>query len=137
MEVAGPIFNVREYAFVDTPAESTYQSKRKIELLKRYKETKEISSEETLNLYSKVRNIYNQDVSLVSVRDYAQNTLNLALETKNRVAEMKMNLEDIPIPDMIHLHKQVGDILFTDLLKATLGLSKLHTLKRKIENQLR
>ena len=59
------------------------------------------------------------------------------METKNRVAEMKMDLENIPIPDMIHLLKKTGDILVTNLLKDTLILSKLHTTKRKIENQMR
>ena len=48
-----------------------------------------------------------------------------------------MNLEDIPIPDMIHFHKQTSDILFTNLLKSTLKLSKLEVTKSKIENQLR
>ena len=38
---------------------------------------------------------------------------------------------------MIHLHKQTRDILVTDLLKDTLGLSKFQTLKNKIENPLR
>ena len=40
-----------EYAFADTPADSTYQFKIKIELLEKYKETKDMSSEETLKLY--------------------------------------------------------------------------------------
>ena len=111
--------------------------KNKIELLEKYKETKDITSEETLKLYSKMRNISNKNVSLVSVRDYAQNTLNLALENRNRVTEVKMNLDDVPILYMIHLHKKTWDILFTDLLKVTLGLLKLQTLKNKIENQLR
>ena len=44
---------------------------------------------------------------------------------------------NIPIPDMIHLHQEIGDILFIDLLKATLKLSKLQTIKSRIENQLR
>ena len=70
----------------------------------KYKDIKDITSEETMKLYSKVRNISNQDVSLVLVRDYVQNTLNLALERKNNVVEVKMNLDDIPIPEMIHLH---------------------------------
>ena len=75
------------------------------ELLDKYRETKEATAEEVWKLSTKVRKISNQDVSLVSVRDDAQNTLNLELETKNRVAEMKMKLEDIRILDMIHLHK--------------------------------
>ena len=90
-----------------------------------------------MKLSSEVRNICNQDVSLVSVRDYVQNTLNLALAIKNKVVEVKMNLDDIPIPDMIHLHKQTWDILFTHFLKITVELSKLQILKGKIENQLR
>ena len=76
-------------------------------------------------------------MSLISIKDHSENTLNLALENKNKVAEMKMDLENIPIPDMIHLHKKTCDVLFTDLLKATLKLSNLHTCKRRIEIQLR
>ena len=63
--------------------------------------------------------------------------MNLALASKNKVAEVKMNLDDIPIPDMFHLHKHIGDMLFTHLMKTTLALSKLQALKGKIENQLR
>ena len=103
----------------------------------KYKGIKDITSQETLKLYSEVIEISNQDVSLVLVGDYVQNTLNLALATKNSVVEVKMNLDDIPIPDMIHLHKKTWDILFTHFLKITLELSKLQTLKGKIENQLR
>ena len=57
--------------------------------------------------------------------------------TKNKVAEMKMNLEKIPIPDMIHMHKQTGDIIYTDLLKATLKVSRMQYSNTKIENHLR
>ena len=71
----------------------------------KYKGIKDITSQRSLKLYSKLSNISNQDVSLVSVRDYVHNTVNLALESKNRVTELKMNLNDIPIPNMIHLHK--------------------------------
>ena len=69
MKVAGPSFEVREYAFFDTPIDSTSQFKDKTQLMEKYKETKDITSEETLKLYSKVRKISNQDVSLISVRD--------------------------------------------------------------------
>ena len=80
--------------------------------------------------------ISNNVVSLVSVRDLSQNTLNLEIATKNKVAEMKMSLENIPIPYMIHLHKQTGDIIYTDLLKETLKVSILQSSKSNIENQL-
>ena len=100
----------------------------------KYKGIKDITSQRSLKLYSKLRNISNQDVSLVPVRDYIQNTLNLAFASKNTFAYVKMNLDDIPILDVIHIHKQIGDILFTHLLKITLALSKLQILKVKSEN---
>ena len=62
------------------------------------------TTNESFNLYADARKISNKDVSLVTVRDRNQNTLNLAIETKNKVVEMRMSLENIPIPDMIHLH---------------------------------
>ena len=96
-----------------------------------------MTSQRSLKLYFEVRKIYNQYVYLVSVKDYIQNTMNLALPSKNTVAEVKMNLDDIPILDMIDLHNNTWDILFNHLLKFTLALSKLHILKGKIENQLR
>ena len=103
----------------------------------KYKDIKDITSQRSLKFYSEVTNISNQYVSLVLVRDYIQNTLNLALASKNTVAYVKMNLDDIPILDVIHLHKKTGDILFTHLLKIPLALSKLQILKVKSENQLR
>ena len=65
-----------------------------------------MASGEAMKLYEEVWKISNKDVSLVSVRNHTQNTLNTAIETKNKVVEMKMSLENIPIPDMIHLSKQ-------------------------------
>ena len=120
MKATGPSFEVKEYEFADTAADSTSQFKNKIELLGKYKETKDITSKETLKLYLEVRKISNQDVSLVFVRDYSQNTLNLALATKNRVVKRKMDLENIPIRDMIHLHKKKWDLFLTNMFKATL-----------------
>ena len=67
--------------------------------------------DEALKLYVEVRKISNKDVSLLTIRYHTQNKFNLATTTKNKVAEMKMSLENIPIPDMIHLHKQAGYII--------------------------
>ena len=93
--------------------------------------------DESLKLYAEVTKISSKDVSLVTIRDHNQDTFNLEIETKNKVAEMKMILENIPIPDMIHLHKQTRDIIYTDLLKETLKVSRLQYSKSKIENHIR
>ena len=70
-------------------------------------------------------NISNKEVSLVTVKDHARNTLNLEVSTRNRIIAMILNLEDIWMPNMIHLHKQTGEVIYSDLMKATLKLSKV------------
>ena len=137
MKTSGPVFEVKEYSLDDTPATSTSQFRDTMALLDKYKETKDITVEETMKLCVEVRNISSQDVSLIVVRDQAHNTVNLELATNSKVAEIRMDLEDILIPDMIHFQKQTGDILFTNLLSYTLKLSKLEVTKSKIENQVR
>ena len=102
-----------------------------------YRDNIDTSLDESLKLYANVRNISAKYVSLVIVKDHAHNTLNLAVSTKNRVAEMRLNLENISVPDMNHLHKQTGEVIYNDLLKATLKVSRMKSTKTKIRNQLR
>ena len=71
------MFEVKEYTFADTLADSASQFKDNMELLDKYKETKDMTAEETLKLCAEVRNISSYDVSLIVVRDQAHNTLNL------------------------------------------------------------
>ena len=67
-----------------------------------------------------MRKLSSQDVSLVTVRDQYIDTLNVVVTIRNKVAKLRMNLKNIPTTDMIHLHRETGDIIYTDLLKATL-----------------
>ena len=84
------------------------------------KNDRETSLDEYFQLYSGVRNISNKDISLVTITDHAKNTLNLAVATKNKVAEMRLNLENILVPYMIHLRKKNGDVIYSNMLKSTL-----------------
>ena len=76
-------------------------------------------------LYYEVKNISSKEVSLDNVKDHSKNTLNLAVATKNRIDEMRLNLKDIPVLEMIHLHKQAEEVIYSDLMYATLKVSKL------------
>ena len=96
MKVKGPAFEIKEYAFSETPKDSTTQFKTRDELFDKYKDDKDVSTSESLKLYADVKKISSKDVSLMIVRDNIQNTINLAVATKNKVAEMRMNLENNP-----------------------------------------
>ena len=69
-----------------------------------------------MKLCHKVRKFLDQDMSLVTVRDQARGTLNLAVIKGNKVAEMKLDPKKAPKTDVIHLHKEIGDIIYNDLL---------------------
>ena len=86
MKVKGPAFEVKEYVFSKTSKGSTDQFKTIAKLFDKQKDDKEISTNESLKLYVDVRKNSSKDVSLVTIRDHTQNTLNLAVSTKNKVA---------------------------------------------------
>ena len=59
--------------------------------------------------------------------------MNLVVATKNRIDEMRLNMKDILVLDIIHFHKQTREVIYNDLLKATLKVSKLQSTEAKIK----
>ena len=55
VKVKEPAFEFGEYAFAETPIDSTSQFKNKSELFDKYKDDKDVASEEALKLYAEVR----------------------------------------------------------------------------------
>ena len=137
MKVKGTTYEIQEYTFDNIPEGTADKYKSKIELMDKYKCVGEKASKEALELYNEVRKLSSQDVSLVIVRDQDKNTLNLVVTTWNKVVEMRMNLKNIPTTDMIHLQREIGDIIYTDLLKETWQVSKLQSSKKRVEYLLR
>ena len=64
-------------------------------------------------------------MALNTVRDLATDTLILSLPMGNKVSEVNVNLAKVPTTDIIHLNKEIRDILNPRLLKATIQMSKL------------
>ena len=58
-----------------------------------------------------MRKLSRQDVSQVTVREQAKDTLNLDVTTGNKLVELRMNLKKIPTTYMIHLNREKGDII--------------------------
>ena len=83
MKVKGPAFEVKEYVFSQG---STHIFKTRAQLYDKYRDNRETSLNESLNLYAHVRKISSKDVSLVTIKDHSYNTLNFAAATKSRVA---------------------------------------------------
>ena len=54
-----------------------------------------------------------------------------------KVSEMEVKLDKISVHDKIHLHKQTGDVIYYDLLHATVKVTKFQSLVDKMEVQLK
>ena len=104
--------------------------------MRSYRDRADKTFEETTKLYREATRLPHPNVALKNVWDYATDTLSLALEVGNKVSEVNVSLSKVPTSDIIHLNKEIGDILNTRLLKATIQLSKLEESKARTSNLL-
>ena len=125
---------IQEYVFeCQTPSE--FASKE--EWLRSYRDRADKTFEETTELYKEAARLPQPNMALKNVQDHATDTLSLALAVGNKVSEVNVSLSKVPTSDIIHLNKEIGDILNTRLLKATIQLSKSEESKARTSNLLR
>ena len=93
--------------------------------------------EETKNLLPQVRKLINQKTSLIFTRDAERNSLKIVVVSDKKVSEMDVKMEKISVLDKIQLHKQTGDVIYSDLLHAIVKITKLQSLVDNMEIQLK
>ena len=74
---------------------------------------------------------------MVSTRDIERNTLKFTVVSDKKVFKMEVKLDKISVPNKIHIHKQTGDVIYSDFLHATVKVTKLESLVDKMEVQLK
>ena len=74
---------------------------------------------------------------MISTRDEERNTLKFAVVNDKKVSEIEVKLDKISVLDKIQLHKQNGDVIYSDLLHAIVKITKLQSLVDKMEIQLK
>ena len=67
-----------------------------------------------------MRKLADKQLPLIYTRDLERNTLKFSMIDDDKVSEVKFSLEKISAPDQIRVHRHNGDVLYSDLLKATL-----------------
>ena len=125
-EFQGPIIQIQEYIFVEAREDgSSDKYKSRNDLYTKYGQDKKYSSEKTLNIFPKVRDIPNKEVSHITIKYHVNNNFNLEVASHDRVSKMRIDLQNILVPYKVHLHTHIGEVIYTDLLKATPKVSKL------------
>jgi hypothetical protein len=59
---------------------------------------------------AKERNLSQEKVSLITVKDPKKNTLNIAMIEEDKVYEVKIRMDQVNGPDQINFHKQALEV---------------------------
>lgn len=77
-----------------------------------------------------------EKTSLMIVRDAIIGSLSLALSDEHKVYELRIDMNQLSVPDKIWFHKQTSEVLYVDLAKETLAHNKSRTKISMLEAQL-
>ena len=74
---------------------------------------------------------------LYFAKDDASNTLKIVVTYEQKMSEVNFIMDRINIPDKIHFHKQVSNVLCSNLLSSFLNKSKLEDNVSKLKDQIK
>ena len=94
-------------------------------MLQNYVEMRNFSIKENMKMMSQAREVARKGVSLYIAKDDANNTLKIVVVDEQKMSEVNIIMDGINIPDKIHFHKKVFDVLYSYLLSYFLNKSKL------------
>ena len=84
-----------------------------------------------------MRKLSDKQILLISTRDLERNTIKFVMVGDEKNSELEVRLNKINFLDKIQLHRNSGYVLYSNLLKATLRITKVQSIIDKLENQLR
>ena len=71
-------------------------------------------------------------LSLLTINEQTQNVLNIALEEREKVARMKLRMDQISVPNNIDFHRKTSEVLYRDLLQSILSNKNLEAKVTKL-----
>ena len=74
---------------------------------------------------------------LLAVRETKSNVFRIATGDKEGVSQVRIQMDQVGLPDKINFHKQASEILYSDLLKSYLSKTKLEKKVIKLEEQIK
>ena len=112
------------------------QFKSKIDLIQQYTKKRNLNLQENQKKKKEVRKASPNKLSLLTIKEPTKKVLNIALAEEEKVAEMKLRMDQISVPNKIHFHMKTSEVLYHDLLQSILSNKKLEGKVIKLEEQL-
>ena len=75
--------------------------------------------------------------SLLAVREAKGNTFTIETSDKGKISKVKIEMDQVGIPDKVNFHKQASEILYFDQLSSYLSKTKLEEKVIKLEEKMK
>ena len=111
----------------------TSQASSQEELIKNFTEERNKSANENYKLMQQIRKVVPDKSSLLAVREAEGNIFRIATGDKEGISQVKIQMDQVGIPDKVNFHKQASEILYSDLLNSYLSKTKLEEKVIKLE----
>lgn len=106
-------------------------------MIQQYTKKRDLNLSENQKKVKDVRKASPNKLSLLTIKESTKNVLNIALGEEEKVAEMKLRMDEISVLDKIHFHRQTSEVLYQDLLQSILSNKKLESKVIKLKEQLK
>ena len=89
--------------------------------------------DENYKIMQQIRKSVSNKSTLLAVRESEGNVFRIATTDVTGASQVKLQMDQVGIPDKINFHKQASEILYSDLLKSYLSKVKLEEKVSKLE----
>lgn len=103
------------------------------ELVKYFTNERNKSANDNHKLMQEIRNTVPGKSPLLAVREADNNVFRIATNDKEGVSQVRIQMDQVGLPDKINFHKKASKILYSDLLKSYLSKTKLEEKVIKLE----
>ena len=107
------------------------------ELVKYFTENRNKFVDENYRLMQQIRKFVSNKSTLLAVRESEGNVFRISITDVTGVSQVKLQMDQVGIPDKINFHKQASEVLYSDLLKSYLSKIKLEEKLSKLEEQVK
>ena len=120
---------------LDQAESSQFHSKE--ELVKDLTDERNKSTNANYKLMQEIRRKIPVENSLLAVRETNNNVLRIAIDGREHISQIRIQMDKIGLPDKISFHKQASEILYFDLLKSYMNKNNLEAKVIKLEEQIK
>lgn len=102
-------------------------------MITQYAQIRKETLEEDIKLLTEAWKLPQKKVFLITVKDPKKNTLNIVVTEEDKIFEIKIQMDQVNVPNQINLHKQTTEVIYSNLLHSYLNVKKLKSKLEKLE----